>query len=124
MNKIDYGSYFLNKSVVIFFIKFAIFFIFSITLIDFSIGRLKAKDESIIVLYAKGLINNPEVFWSSSIYYENSGRLDKAVKDLFFAVGIFHANSASDKVVAPYIKRIKILCKKMEDVAIEECFSR
>lgn len=104
--KIDYGNFFLNERMIEFYLKaFIVIFALSIVSVVF-IKAIKIDDESLVKIYLKGMIVNPE---SLIISYEknlSAGKVDKALIDLRLAVGLMESNKFPFETIKIYKDKI------------------
>jgi hypothetical protein len=62
-----------------------------------------------VLVYAKGLINNPEVFFQTSILHEKSNKLDNAIADMELALGLLEMQKTSVNYQEKFKKRLQEL---------------
>ena len=115
--KIDYKTFFYSSGLIQFIIKLVlIWLLFSLMLtqvsnmISKSLNATKndSTDKKVLV-YAKGLINNPEVFFQTSILHEKSNKLDNAIADMELALGLLEMQKTSVNYQEKFKKRLQEL---------------
>jgi len=74
----------------------------------FSSSKNDSSEKKVIV-YAKGLINNPEVFYQASILHQNSNKLDNAIADIELAIGLLEMHKSSEKYEQKFKTRLQEL---------------
>jgi hypothetical protein len=113
--KIDYASYILDRSVILFLIKLVLGLILVLLIYAAFGAYLKKIDatgsvsEKVAILYFKGIVNNPEAFYQSSLEYEKKNRYSKAIADMKFAIGLLERHSVSNLKLECYRKRLAFL---------------
>jgi hypothetical protein len=113
--KIDYASYLFDRSVILFLIKLVLgLLLILIVYLALSaygkrIDSTGSVSEKVAVLYFKGMVNNPEVFYQSSLEYEKKNRYSKAIADMKLAIGLLERHLAADSKLECYRKRLAFL---------------
>lgn len=114
-NKIDYASYFFDRSVILFFIKVLIAlipFVLAYALIN---NYFKKSDqrgsfsEKVFVGYLKGLVSNPESFYQASLEYEKKNRYAKAIVEMQYAIALLEGPAHNPKMLECYRRRLVYL---------------
>lgn len=64
--------------------------------------------------YLLGLIQNPIALYKSSEVHENSGRLDKAIRDMELALGLLEMHGSNQILIEKFKTRLNSLNKQSE----------
>jgi len=115
--KVDYKTFFYSRGLIQFIIKLVlIWLLFSLMVVQVSNMISKSlsstKNDSTdkkVLVYAKGLINNPEVFFQTSILHEKSNKLENAIADMELALGLLEMQKTSVNYQEKFKKRLQEL---------------
>lgn len=119
--KIDYINIFFNNKFLDFLKKLIAIYIVFIGLTSLLLYKFQSKSEqkyqySIVKIYLRGLITNPETFiMSSDVYYKNGNFLNSR-NDLILAIGIYEKNGNNPEKVKELRKKVHQLNQKIDKI--------
>jgi hypothetical protein len=101
MKKIDYASYFLDRTIILFFMKLMLVLFFLAVLAGFAHWYFQKQEvtsvpsEKMVVAYLKGLVRNPESFYIASLEYEKKNRYAKAIIEMKYAIALLEGQASN-----------------------------
>ena len=107
-NEINYTNFMRSNIKAFLFKVFVIFFLVNIT-ITYSAKKLSISDDSVVMIYIRGLVVNPEAFIFAHDKHFQLEKYDKAACDLRYAEGLTYRGAYSKDMLLKINEKKKTL---------------